>query len=343
MQTLMSRDVYFEPQAVKSAYDALKSKTEKVAASLKKEKIAGFAVAARGSSLNACQYFKYLSEIRLGIPVTFLNPSVVSKYGAKINLKNYAVFAVSQSGKAQDIYDLMTRAKESGAKTFSVTNTPKSPLARDFEHFYLNAGEEKSVAATKTFIAQMTFFSMFVEAFDKGVLKEETSLPQLINAALKTQKHIDALAAKYVDTDSKVFVLSRGIGFVTAAEIGLKLKETCYVNASVYPMSEFQHGPLAVLDKTCTVILFADSGANKDGYLEMIQKIKDTGSKLVVFADDAVFAANADDFVLLPKTEEVYAPFAGVVAGQLFACKLSQLKGINPDNPRGLKKVTVTV
>lgn len=339
--SLFEQEIKQQLYVLKDTFETNREQIESFAREIKSKGLKGIAVVARGSSRNACWYLKYLMETLVGLPVVFIYPSVVSLYNAKLAIKDFALLVVSQSGKAQDILDVLQMAKQIGARTVAVTNTPESPLATATEHWFLNVGQELSVAASKTFMAQMTVFYMLATALSEGV----ASFPDIdfgMAQLLSERDKIDRIAEQFVDCSSNVFVLGRGLSFVSAEEISLKFKETCYVNATSYQLSEFQHGPFAVLDERFCVLLFGNSDTTSDSCLKLAKRIKTTKAKLCVFSPDFRLVEAGDFGRILPKCDYYSTPFLQVFAGQWLVNSLSSKRGVNPDAPRNLKKITVT-
>lgn len=340
--TLFEQEIAQQRYVLFDTFETNRQKTENFVKYFKSKGIGGIAITARGSSKNACWYLKYLLEILVGIPVTFISPSVVYLYNGRYNLQNQMLFAVSQSGRAEDILQVVKQARDSGVYTVAVTNNPDSPIAVNCaEVFDLNVGQEKSVAASKTFLAQMMVFYMIATALERG----EAQFPDIKNGIeqlFAEKDKIAELAQNFLGINTDLFVLARGLSYVSAEEIALKFKETCYVNASAYPLSEFQHGPFALLDKNSRVLLLGNTDPTADSCKKLADKIKKTSAKLCVLSPDFSLAQAGDFGRILPRCQYLSTPFLQVVAGQLLVSSLSAQKGINADAPRNLKKVTVT-
>lgn len=324
---------YLLTRTVEANADAVSDLAEEIGSG----KYVAAAVVARGSSRNACEYFKYALERYTGMPVLFIEPSVTAVYGGKLALKNFLLFAVSQSGKAEDISSVVRAAKESGAKVVAVTNNPDSPLAKAADvRLLLNVGQEKAVAATKTFLAQMTVFTSLVDAVRGEKAEINSVLSKLFVTRHKLKPIAEALAK-----EKDLFVLGRGLSYSSATETALKFKEACYLNAAAYRVSEFQHGPFAVLDENRSVLLFVSDDETKDGCIKVAKRIRETGARLYAFVSDGV-ELTADYCYVLPHADAAETPLLQAVVGQLTALEISKIKGTSPDAPRNLKKITVT-
>lgn len=339
--TLFEQEIAQQQYVLYDTFETNRKKIAEIAKRIRADKIKGLAVTARGSSKNACWYLKYLIETQIGIPVVFINPSVVYLYNGKYALKDFLLFAVSQSGRAEDILQVVRQANDAGVPTVAVTNAVDSPIALNSEEvLFLNVGQERSVAASKTFLAQMTVFYMLATALEGG----EPLFPDVDDGikSLFDDKEKIAEMAQNFERVTDLFVLARGLNYVSAEEIALKFKETCYLNASSYSLSEFQHGPFALLEQKSTVILLGSTDPTADSCKKLADKIKATGARLCVLSSDFRLVQTGDFGRVLPRCQYLSTPFLQVVAGQLLVSALSGRKGLNPDGPRYLKKVTVT-
>jgi glucosamine--fructose-6-phosphate aminotransferase (isomerizing) len=302
-------------------------------------------IAARGTSDHAGIYGKYIMEYYKGLPVAMAAPSIVTIYQRKMNFKDKLVIGISQSGRAADVLEVVGRANESGAVTVGITNDPDSPLAGEARYrLFCNAGVEKSVAATKTFIAEMLLLAQLTAEWsgDGQLRKGLEELPGGIDGILGEKDNIINKVQRYRYMN-ECFVLARGINYPIAMETALKLQETCYVRARAYSTSDFQHGPLAMIEKDMPVIVFAPRGPSFEDVCEMLKKLKSLEAELIVVSDDPVALEMADSAFRIPQTgSDALSPFYNIVIAQMFACRLALAKGLNPDAPRGLKKITVT-
>lgn len=342
--TMMEAEIGQQPEALKKCYETNIGLIKEIAKVARERRINHIMMAARGSSDNASNYFKYLCEIYVGIPVSFAAPSVLTLYEGKLNLYGTMVVGVSQSGKAADVIAILDCAKRQGGVTVAVTNNTSSPMASAADyHIYLNVGEEKSVAATKTYTAQMYVLGQLAaEIADSDELRKALAdVPALIKKVIDLKDSIGESSKRY-QSATDCYVLARGINYAAAQETGLKIQETTYIKARAYAISDFHHGPFAVVDENTKVLILAPADRTAADSLEMIEKVKATGADVTVFTDNKALADKADSTVLLPACPECVNPFVYVACAQLFACNLSVTRGINPDAPRGLKKVTIT-
>lgn len=295
---------------------------------------------ARGSSDHASAYLKYAIELVMGIPVASVGPSIASIYGKQLRLDRAAAIAISQSGKSPDIVGMAQSARNSGATTIAITNTAGSPLAEasDFT-IDLQAGVEKSVAATKTFVTSVVAGLALLARWsgDVELARAVAALPESLSRAVTCDwsPMIGAL-----DGHNALYVLGRGPGFAIANEAALKFKETCNIQAESYSAAEVMHGPVAIVTPGYPVLGLAARDAAETSVADMAHKLGGQGAKAFL-TSDRPGAAQALPFAATghPITD----PLALIVSFYGFVEALSRHRGLNPDVPPALKKVTETV
>jgi len=341
----MEQEILEQPIILSKISDTNLNIIKEISKIVKRNKIGNIVVAARGSSFNASVYFKYLCEIYSGLSVTFAAPSVTTIYGAQLKFINCLVLGVSQSGKAKDCIAVLKAANKQNCVTVAVTNDENSEMAKEAKyHLFLDAGLEKSVAATKTFTAQMYLLANLASGIreNENLMLNLTKVSSLVFDVINRNKEIIELSKKFINVND-LYVLARGINYATCLETALKIQETSYVKAKGIAISDFYHGPMAVLDEKTNVLLIAPSGKTYKDAEAVAAKIKNLNGYLTVFTDSAELSKLSDTSIILPKCDESISPFAYVTCSQLFCLYLSLLKKIDPDNPRNLQKVTVTV
>ena len=313
-------------------------------AKIKQADIKQIVIAARGTSDHCGIYIKYLVEILLGIPVMLAAPSVNTLYGARVAYRDAVVIAISQSGMAEDALAVLEDANRCHAITVAVTNNMGSPIAKTAGYSLdCAAGLERSVAATKTFTAQMFCLALMAAkwAEDKELLKALRILPKGI------QKEVNK--AKEMMDDAKEFtfmpqciVLGRGLLYPIALEASLKMMETSYTNARGFAISDFQHGPLALVTDNTPLFVYCSSDETREDVLHATRQYAKLGAYVIMVTDNAQNAESAQKVYLVEKSNKFTAPFHFVVFAQLFACGLADAKRRTPDAPRNIKKITVT-
>lgn len=341
----MLEEISHQPTGLERTIREERAKVEHLGAFLKNRGIDLVVLAARGSSDNAALFGRYLLEITTGIPVSLSAPSVHTLYDAKLKLGRALVVGVSQSGEGEDINRVLELARASGAATVCITNEPSSTMASlADESLIMQVGKEKSVAATKTFTGQMMLFYMLAAALsENGQALNYDLIPEYTARALATREEISRLVERYVFMENCV-VVGRGLLYANAYELALKLMETCYVVAERFSSADFLHGPVAVVERHFPVILFAPPGATRRGVRELMERLNLMRAEMLVITDDADTAKLASRAVLMSsEIEEILAPIPYIIPGQFFAALLAEAKGLDPDAPRSLSKVTRTL
>ena len=343
--TLMWKEISEEPQAVRNCLEKNRSLISEMAEKFRSSGIDNVMIAARGTSDHAGIYAKYIMEIELGIPVALAAPSVFTVYGKKLKLGRTLVIGISQSGKAADALEVLKAANAAGAVTVSITNFPDSPLATEAKyHLDCSAGLEKSVAATKTFITQMALLAALTAewAGDRAFLEDINKIPEGIEEILNDSEYIKEKVQRYRYMN-ECFVLARGTNYPIALETALKIQETCYVRARAYATSDFYHGPYAMIEKNMPVFVIAPEGPAFKDVREMAVKLKGSGAELIIISNNNELLEHADCALRIPASDnDLLTPFYNAVGAQTFACNLALARGLNPDSPRELSKVTIT-
>jgi glucosamine--fructose-6-phosphate aminotransferase (isomerizing) len=341
----MMQEIAEQPSALARTIQEEETKVRRLGELIKRREVDLIVIVARGSSDNAALFGRYLLEVTTGIPVSLSAPSVHTLYGAKMKLNHALVIGVSQSGEGEDINRVLANAKESGALTVGITNEPTSSMVSVVdETLLMHGGRERSVAATKTFTGQMMLFYMLAEALsDKGSAPDFRSIPDHAVNALDTKKSISELVERYVFMENCV-VVGRGMLYGNAYELALKLMETCYVVAERFSSADFFHGPLAVVERHFPIILFAQPGVTLVGVRSLIDRLMELNADTLVITSDGEAAVNCTRSIIMPKLiDEFLAPIPYIIPAQLFAAMLADAKGLDPDAPRSLSKVTRTL
>lgn len=344
--THMLNEILEQPIALKKCRDYNKDNIKYIVESLEQQNISFVVIAARGTSDHAGVYGKYIIEYALGIPVALSAPSIFTTYNKNLKQKNTLVIGISQSGEAADVLEVIKSANNNGAVTIGITNNADSPLANEAGfHLFCNAGTEKSVAATKTFTAEMYLIANLVAEWSNSedIKKDLAVIPENISLMLETSSiNIKNKVERYRYIN-ECFVLTRGINYPIALESALKIQETSYVRAKAYSTSDFYHGPFAMIEKDMPVIIYAPTGPAFNDIVEMIKKLRESQAEILVVSNNKDIIGLSNCFFEIPETtNDVISPFYNIVIAQLFACYLALSKGLNPDSPRGLKKVTIT-
>jgi glutamine---fructose-6-phosphate transaminase (isomerizing) len=343
----MLEEIQEQPQALERTLHNELPGIEELRRRLEKQRPRLIVLAARGTSDNAATFGRYLLEITTGIPVSLAAPSVVTLYDAHIAYKDALVVAISQSGESTDTNAFLERAREHGVVTVGITNESDSALARMAEHVFLvRAGKEKSVAATKTYTGQLLAFYLLAYALGAPVdLERLRGLPSTVESALSLEPGIRTLTERYTFMDHSV-VVARGLNYSNAFEFALKLMETCYVVAERFSSADLLHGPIAMVEHSFPSFVFAPAGVAWPGLKETLVKLRNLRAETLVITDESNREAieYGKRVICLPVAlPELYTPIPYIVPAQLFAARLAEHKGLNPDEPRTLSKVTKTL
>jgi glucosamine--fructose-6-phosphate aminotransferase (isomerizing) len=319
--------------------------TQRIAAELKKRDVKYVIIAARGTSDNAARYGQYLLGSHNKLPVGLATPSLFSVYGEPPQLRDGLIIGISQSGQSTDIVSVLREGRRQQSPTLAITNDDNSPLAAEADFVIpLHAGEEKAVAATKTYTAQLMALALLSSALgqDAGRLETLRQAPQAVDRVLNSEQRIVQIVERYRYMETCV-VLGRGYNYATAFEIALKLKELNYLIAESYSSADFMHGPIAVVGSGFPAMVVAPSGKMFETMRDFTLELSSRGAELLIISDRPELLREAVTPLPLPEgIPEWVSPIVGVVSGQLFALHLTLTKGNDPDKPLGLKKVTIT-
>jgi glucosamine--fructose-6-phosphate aminotransferase (isomerizing) len=294
---------------------------------------------ARGSSDHAATFAKYLIETRLGILTSSAAPSVSSVYDTRADLSNTVCLAISQSGASPDLLAAVSKAREAGALIVALVNARNSPLAERADHLVpLCAGMETSVAATKSFIASLSAIIHLVSCWAED--------RELSEALRKAPKHLERAwnldwsgAVERLKSATDLYVIGRGMGLGVAQEAALKLKETCGLHAEAVSAAELRHGPMALVRPGFPVLVFSQNDEARAG-VELL------AAELVGRKADVMMAGSRCQGALHLATEPGHPVIEPMLIAQTFyrmANALSLARGLDPDRPPNLSKVTETV
>lgn len=302
-------------------------------------------IAARGTSDNAARYAQYLFGAFNGLSVALAVPSLHTLYGQPPRLGRALTIGISQSGQSPDVVAVVEETRRQGGMSLAITNDPGSPLAAAAEHCVpLSAGAEHAVAATKTYTNELLVLAMLSTALggDDTRLGALHFLPRAVEDVLATQPLVDRAAHAFRDADRFV-VLGRGFNYCTAYEIALKMKETGYVIAEPYSVADFLHGPIAMVDRGYPAMVVAPAGLAHDSVAAVVGPLQARRARILALSDDRDLLRSAHSQLPLPRgIPEWMSPIVAIVPGQMFARSLAIARGIDPDQPRGLAKVTLT-
>jgi len=338
--THMRQEVEEIPAAIARLLEAGRDDFAAGGAALRERDPAAIVTIARGSSDHASSFLKYAIELLAGVPVASIGPSVVSIYGRELKLGRTAAIATSQSGKSPDIVAMTQSARKSGALTFALTNTPDSPLAAAADRtIALRSGEEKSVAATKTYVASVVAGLALVGNWleDKALLAALESLPQLFEEAISCDWS-PLMGA--LDNHQSLYVLGRGPALAIASEAALKFKETCGIHAEAYSAAEVIHGPARIVERHFPVLALASRDAAEQSVAEMAERLAGQGARVFI---TSVNAQNTERLPFAASGHPITDALGLIVSFYGFVEALSRRRGFDPDRPPYLNKVTETI
>ena len=339
-------EILEQPAAAQRLLDSAATAFAPIAAAANARRPRFAVIAARGSSDNAGIYAQYLLAVRNGLIVALAAPSTITLYGARPDMADALVVGISQSGRSPDIVAVLEEARRQDALTVALTNDPASPLADTADHVIdLRAGPERATAATKTYTTELLAAALLSTALDAASSDETADLarlPALIADALTAEPRARELAAAHAKRQRAV-VLGRGYSYASAREWALKLQEMALVAAMSYSAADFEHGPLALAEPGLPVLAVAPDGPELKAQLELLSRLKaDHGARLLVVSDSAEATALDEGLPLPEGIPPWLAPIVEIVPAQLYAYHLTVARGLDPEQPRTIRKVTET-
>ena len=339
MRSKLLTEAYQAPQQIALHLKKQKTSYVELANQFRQQKISQLLTIARGSSDHAASYMAYMCMMRLGIVATSLPMSMATLHKAPLDASTFLAVAFSQSGQSPDLSLTLQHLSNLGAQTLAFVNDVKSPLAATADHAIdLLAGPETSVAATKSFIAQLVAGLSLVSHWseDQQLLNGLASIPEALDSAI----NIDwtSSCARFEDA-GKMFVVSRGLGMSAALEAALKLKEICGIQAEAFSNAEIKHGPMALIDRDFPVLVFATSGPELQGLSDFAQQMRHRGANVVMAGPAGLTGVD------LPIFQTGFPELDAITAIQSFypmVEALARLRGLDPDKPPHLSKITQT-
>ena len=344
MSTQMAREVAEQPDAVRRTLAALLPRRERLRDLAQGRRRVLFA--ARGSSDNAAVYGRYLLEVHAGVAGGLASPSVATHYHSRLDLGDAVVVSVSQSGATEEIVATQEWARGCGAATVAVVNVPDAPLAAAADlALVTRAGPELAVPATKTYLTQLVAMAVLGTALAPDASSLDEPLGRVageVQRLLDTRIGVEAAVAALRDAEH-VVVAGRGLLMGTALETALKLEETCLRPVRGYSYADLRHGPISVVTSGVTAVLVAaPDGPLMTPMVELAGDLAVRGATTIGIGGDDAFAAACTVHVPGPDLPETVAPLGTMVPAQLIVEELARRLGLDPDNPRGLAKVTST-
>ena len=317
---------------------------EKIAAGYHERKPRGFVIAARGSSDHAADYGRYLFGRRQRALVALAAPSMFTHYASPPRLEGQFVIGISQSGESPDVIAVVEEGARQGVLTLAITNDASSPLAKAATVVLpLLAGPELSVPASKTYLASVFALALISGAItpDPAFTHGLADVPNAVRTAIAAEARLGPAAQAL--SGPRAIVLGRGFNLSTAEEVALKLTETSYVLARAWSTADFLHGPIAVAEPGLPVLLIGAGGSVSKDLESIAARLTELGCRVIGLFDAASAPLPEDAAVRIATgLPEELTPIPLAVLGQLLACSVAVARGVDPDAPRILRKVTRT-
>ncbi len=351
--SLMLQEIHQQPEVLARMLDQDVSALGSLQKRFSRKPPKFIVLVARGTSSNASQFARYLFQIVLGIPTFNAAPSVSTLYESIPKLKNALVIGISQSGESTDINAFLEDAHSEGAFTICITNEADSSIINlVHEALFVQAGRETSVAATKTYSGQLLMLYYLARAlganFPDWVLK---TLPDLTALQLQEEERIYQLAERYRYMSHTV-VIGRGLNYANAFEFALKMMETSYVVAAGFSGADFAHGPIALVDRGFPIFLYIHAGPTFEQTVKQSERLNQIKAEVIAIGQPTQLKAvqwtrkmelKGEFPILSDYPEDLFTPIPSIIPAQLFAAFLADCKGLNPDTPRLLTKITRTL
>jgi glucosamine--fructose-6-phosphate aminotransferase (isomerizing) len=345
-KTYLYQEIHQQPEVLAGLLEQENENVISLAKAIQDRQVTHVVIAARGTSDNAARYAKYLLGAINGLPVALATPSLFSIYQQPPRFKDALVLGISQSGKSPDIVAVLQEAKRQQALTATITNFPGSALGQAAEHVIdLHAGQEQSIAATKTYTSELTAIAKLSVSL-KGDLRlssELARIPEQVSKTLSLDTEIRRTVPRYRYMKSCV-VIGRGFNYATAYELALKLKELTYTSVEPFSSADFLHGPLAMIEHGFPVIVIAPSGVMDIEIKNLIDILNQRKAEVIAISDVPEILSQARIPLTLPViVPEWLSPIVSIVPGQMFAMHLAHEMDYDVDHPRDLRKVTETL
>jgi glucosamine--fructose-6-phosphate aminotransferase (isomerizing) len=343
--SLLERELREQPTALARLLERQSERAGELGALFRRHDVQYLLIASRGSSSNAARYAQYLLGRANRVPVAFATPSLYTLYEQPPRLDGALVVGISQSGESPDVTAVVDEARRQGRPTIALTNKPTSPLARAAEAVLpIEAGEERSVAATKTYLNSLGAIALLFASStrDARARSELERMPALVEAQLEQSLADAERIDRYASIEGGT-VVARGVNYGGAYEVALKIRELSGLLFEAWSAADLMHGPVAAIVSGWPVIAVAPSGPALESMRAAIDGLAVRGARLLVIGDaDDVLASAETRLRLVPGVPEWLSPLVTVIPGQLVALRLAELRGGDVDRPHGLAKVTLT-
>jgi glucosamine--fructose-6-phosphate aminotransferase (isomerizing) len=330
-----------QPAALERFLAAETAQAPAIVRGLLRDDVRYLLIVSRGSSSNVARYMQYLFGTANRLPVAFATPSLYTVYDAPPELGPAAAIGISQSGASPDVVAVLAEARRQKRPTLAITNDPSSPLAQAADWVLpLHAGEERAVAATKTYLNSIAAGALLSTNGDVRRLDDLRKMPGRVAEQIDGSLAPSTGLAREVEGGS---VIARGVNYGTAFEIALKVRELTGAQFEAFSSADLLHGPIAALRAGRPAIVIAPSGRTLTSMHAAVAKVRERGAEVIAISDDEAFLASADvAFPLVRNVPEWLTPLVTVIPGQIAAMRLATLRGADIDSPAGLTKITLT-
>jgi glucosamine--fructose-6-phosphate aminotransferase (isomerizing) len=337
--SLARKEIAQQPEVIARLLDRERHALRALAGELRRRRPRYAVVAARGSSDNAARYAQHVLGRMLRLPVVLATPSLHTLYDAPPRFIDAIVIGISQSGASPDVVSVVAEGARQGAMTVAITNDPTSPLAAAAAHVVdLGAGEERSVAATKTYTASLAAIAALAAEGDGALCDDVAGLPRALAAQLALTGTADAAVSAAADWE-RLTVVGRGAHYATAFEAALKVRELAGIVAEAYSPADLLHGPIATTGPGQPLLAIAPAGPTEGSMRDLVATARERGAHVAAIGHDA---ALGDPFLELVDVPEWLGPVVAIVPAQLLAVGLAERRGVGVDAPFGLSKITMT-
>ena len=335
-----------QPTALARLIERQTGRAREIAPIFARDDVQYVLIASRGSSSNVARYAQYLLGRAHRVPVMFATPSLYTIYEQPPRLDGAMVVGISQSGASPDVVAVLAEARDQGCPTLAITNDTSSPLARTADAVLdLEAGREQAVAATKTYLNSVGAVALLFTAIGNDAVARDELLrmPEALEAQIRLSLGSDAPPLdQYRDTIGAT-VVARGVNYGTGYEVALKIRELTGLVTEAYSPADLMHGPIAAVQEGWPVIVVAPSGPARPSVEEVVAPLRARGARMIAISVVRAELRRAQTRLpLVAGVPEWLSPLTAVVPGQVTALRLTELRGLDLDHPRGLHKVTLT-
>lgn len=341
----LEEEIREQPGALARLLDRQGQHVAELAEAFHREDIHYVLIASRGTSSNAARFAQYVLGRAHRVPVMFATPSLYTIYGQPPRLDGGLVIGISQSGASPDVVSVLLEARRQGRPTIALTNDPDSPLGLAAASVLpLEAGEERAVAATKTYLNSLGAIALLFTALgDDAVARDELRrMPDLLEQQIALSFESAPPLEEYRGAIGAT-VVARGVNYGTAFEIALKIRELSGLLVEAYSPADLMHGPIAAIQPDWPVIVVAPTGPARPSVEEIVEPLRERGARVIGLSDaESVLAGAHTRLPLVPDVPEWLSPLTAVIPGQLTAMRLAQQRGLDVDHPAGLQKITLT-